>query len=77
MYIPPRIPHLVIAIPPQWGDIHLVENHCPTDIKTEHLIDPNFNYTPRFACMNGAGGGHFVFARGALWVPGLTLINHI
>ena len=30
----------------------------------------------RFACLRCAAGGHFVSARGALWAPGVTLINY-
>ena len=30
----------------------------------------------RFACLRCAAGGHFVSAGGALWAPGVTLINN-
>ena len=30
----------------------------------------------RFACLRCTAGGHFVSAGGALWVPGVTLINN-
>ena len=29
-----------------------------------------------FACLRCAAGGHFVSAGGALWAPGVTLINY-
>ena len=30
----------------------------------------------RFACLRSAASGHFVSAGGALWAPGVTLINY-
>ena len=30
----------------------------------------------RFACLSCAVGGHFMSAGGALWAPGVTLINY-
>ena len=31
----------------------------------------------RFACLRCAAGGQFVYAGGALWAPGVTLINYM
>ena len=47
-------------------------NYCIPNIAFDVIYDKQAS----FACLRCAAGRHFVSAGGALWAPGVTLINY-